>query len=165
VPHGAGVFNRCYSLSSAPGDRRPAPQGDGQARAGRQGLELVQRRAEEGGSLHVLPPAAASCSRTANAPLLLFGGGSGITPMMSLIKSALRSGHAAHFRLFYANRDKPSIIFDKELSICWQPPGRLEVDASPRCRAGPDHASRKIHGAFKGSRDAEAYLCAAPARS
>ena len=42
-----------------------------------------------------------------SAPLLLFGGGSGITPMMSLIKSALRSG-TRRMRLFYANRDKAS---------------------------------------------------------
>ena len=62
-----------------------------------------------------------------DAPLLLFGGGSGITPMMSLIKSALKSG-ARRMRLFYANRDKPSIIFDAELLSCIAShPSRLEV--------------------------------------
>ena len=55
-----------------------------------------------------------------DAPLLLFGGGSGITPMMSLIKSALQAG-TRRIRLFYANRDKPSIIFDAELEALVRP--------------------------------------------
>ncbi len=46
----------------------------------------------EGGTLEVLPPAGRFVLGDGDAPLLLFGGGSGITPMMSLIKSALRQG-------------------------------------------------------------------------
>jgi len=64
--------------------------------------------------LEVLPPAGRFVLGDGDAPLLLFGGGSGITPMMSLIKSALKAG-TRPIRLFYANRDKPSIIFDAEL--------------------------------------------------
>ena len=82
---------------------------------------------KEGGTIDVLPPAGRFVLGQGAVPLLLFGGGSGITPMMSLIKSALTSGNR-RVRLFYANRDKPSIIFDAEFeALATAHPGRLEV--------------------------------------
>src|ERR1700757_2799445 len=114
VPHDAGAFNRCYSLSSAPEtDGRHLKVTVKRVRGGK-GSNWFNDALAEGNTLHVLPPAGRFVLREGHAPLLLFGGGSGITPMMSLIKSALRSG-TRRIRLFYANRDKPSIIFDKEL--------------------------------------------------
>jgi 3-ketosteroid 9alpha-monooxygenase subunit B len=47
--------------------------------------------------------------------LLLLAGGSGITPIMSILKSALHQG-SGKVVLVYANRDEPSIIFAGELS-------------------------------------------------
>ena len=40
-----------------------------------------------------------------------FAGGSGITPIMSLIKTALSVEPESRFTLFYGNRDSRSIIF------------------------------------------------------
>ena len=40
-----------------------------------------------------------------------FAGGSGITPVMSLIRTALMAEPASRFTLFYGNRDASSIIF------------------------------------------------------
>ena len=40
-----------------------------------------------------------------------FAGGSGITPVMSLIRTALRAEPQARFTLFYGNRDSSSVIF------------------------------------------------------
>ena len=46
----------------------------------------------------------------------LFAGGSGITPLFSILKTALLSDPANKVTLFYANRDKPSVIYLKELN-------------------------------------------------
>jgi ring-1,2-phenylacetyl-CoA epoxidase subunit PaaE len=40
-----------------------------------------------------------------------FAGGSGITPVMSLIRTALKAEPSSRFTLFYGNRDSSSIIF------------------------------------------------------
>lgn len=45
-----------------------------------------------------------------------FAGGSGITPVISLIKTALATEPASHFTLFYGNRDANSIIFLEALA-------------------------------------------------
>ena len=45
-----------------------------------------------------------------------FAGGSGITPVMSLLKTALLSEPDSRFTLFYGNRDSASVIFLEELS-------------------------------------------------
>jgi len=45
-----------------------------------------------------------------------FAGGSGITPVMSLLKSALLTEPESRFTLFYGNRDSQSVIFLEELA-------------------------------------------------
>ncbi len=45
-----------------------------------------------------------------------FAGGSGITPFMSIIKSALTKEKNSLFTLFYGNRDRSSIIFKDKLN-------------------------------------------------
>ena len=47
--------------------------------------------------------------------LVMFGGGSGITPIMSLIKSVLNKEPASKISLIYANRDEDTIIFREHL--------------------------------------------------
>ncbi len=47
---------------------------------------------------------------------ILFGGGSGITPVMSILKSVLHQEPNSRISLVYANRDEASIIFNKELN-------------------------------------------------
>jgi ring-1,2-phenylacetyl-CoA epoxidase subunit PaaE len=44
-----------------------------------------------------------------------FAGGSGITPVMSLLKTALQTEPGSRFTLFYGNRDSQSVIFLEEL--------------------------------------------------
>jgi ring-1,2-phenylacetyl-CoA epoxidase subunit PaaE len=48
--------------------------------------------------------------------LILFAGGSGITPMMSIIKSILTQEPESILSLIYCNRDEESIIFRAELA-------------------------------------------------
>ena len=45
-----------------------------------------------------------------------FAGGSGITPVMSLIKTALKIEPQSRFTLFYGNRDSNSVIFLEQLA-------------------------------------------------
>jgi ring-1,2-phenylacetyl-CoA epoxidase subunit PaaE len=45
-----------------------------------------------------------------------FAGGSGITPVISLVKTALKSEPESRFTLFYGNRDSSSVIFLEQLA-------------------------------------------------
>ncbi|HCS21826.1 MAG TPA: oxidoreductase [Bacteroidetes bacterium] len=59
---------------------------------------------------------------------VLFGGGSGITPIMSLLKSILKQEPLSTISLVYANRDEQSIIFHKELAnLASAHPERLNI--------------------------------------
>jgi 3-ketosteroid 9alpha-monooxygenase subunit B len=158
VPHESGAFNRCYSLSSSPETDGRHLKVTVKRVAGGKGSNWFNDFLKEGGSLHVMPPAGRFVLKDSTAPLLLFGGGSGITPMMSLIKSALKSG-ARRIRLFYANRDKPSIIFDNELlGLIAGHSGRLEVIHHLDAEQGLTRRE-EILAAMKGFENAEAYLC------
>ena len=57
-----------------------------------------------------------------------FAGGSGITPIMSLIRTALKTEPKSRFTLFYGNRDASSIIFLEQLAALKDKYlGRLEL--------------------------------------
>ncbi len=159
VPHDSGTFNRCYSLSSAPEMDGPRLKVTVKRVEGGKGSNWFNDALKEGGSLHVMPPAGRFVLKdSGTAPLLLFGAGSGITPMMSLIKSALMAG-TRRIRLFYANRDKPSIIFDKELvDLLTSHATRLEVIHHLDAEQGLTTAD-EILAAMRDFEGAEAYLC------
>jgi 3-ketosteroid 9alpha-monooxygenase subunit B len=118
---------RCYSMSSAPdGGRRAA--GHGQAGRGRARLKLaVRSRAKPGSLLEVLPPAGVFTPRTLDGDFLLLAGGSGITPVFSILRSVLAEGQG-RITLIYANRDERSVIFRRELTaLAGAHPTRLMV--------------------------------------
>ncbi len=96
VGHADGAFNRCYSLSSAL-ETDGRPKVTVKRVTGGKGFNWFHDALKEGGTLEVPPPAGRCVLSDSTATLLLFGGGSGITPMMSLIKSALKgaSGRSA----------------------------------------------------------------------
>ena len=157
VPHADGAFNRCYSLSSAP-ETDALPKVTVKRVVGGKGSNWFHDVLKEGGTLDVLPPAGRFVLDEGEAPLLLFGGGSGITPMMSLIKSALKTGKR-RMRLYYANRDKVSVIFDAEFeALLAANPGRLEVVHHLDAVQGLTK-SEEIAVTLKGFETAEAYLC------
>ncbi|HEY5722041.1 MAG TPA: ferredoxin--NADP reductase [Allosphingosinicella sp.] len=57
-----------------------------------------------------------------------FAGGSGITPVISLLKTALTTEPESRFTLFYGNRDSQSVIFLEELArLKNRFMGRLEI--------------------------------------
>ena len=158
VPHEAGHFNRCYSLSSAPETDGHHLKVTVKRVEGGKGSNWFNEALKEGGALHVMPPAGRFVLNDSTATLLLFGGGSGITPMMSLIKSALKTGKR-QMRLFYANRDKQSIIFDAEFeALVKAHPGRLEIIHHLDATQGITKPE-EIVAAMKGFETGDAYLC------
>jgi len=117
---------RCYSLASAPvGDVRHKVTVK-RVEGGRVS-NWMNDRVEVGSELEVMKPAGIFCLRPATSKLILFSGGSGITPVISIIKTALESTQRP-IKLVYANRDAGSIIFAAELDALAARHGdRLEV--------------------------------------
>src|SRR5438270_486832 len=72
-------------------------------------------------------PAGVFCFGADDADVVAFAGGSGITPVFSLVKTALATT-SRPVHLLYANRDRDSIIFGDELErFAERYPDRLDV--------------------------------------
>jgi 3-ketosteroid 9alpha-monooxygenase subunit B len=121
-----GSVARCYSLCSSPFTddaltvtvKRTA---DGYA------SNWLCDHAHKGMRIHVLAPSGNFVPKTLDGDFLLMSAGSGITPIMSICKSALSEG-SGQVTLLYANRDDRSVIFAdalRELSAKY--PDRLTV--------------------------------------
>ncbi|MBI2693133.1 ferredoxin--NADP reductase [Mycobacterium nebraskense] len=121
-----GSVARCYSLCSSPFTddaltvtvKRTA---DGYA------SNWLCEHARAGMRIHVLAPSGNFVPKTLDDDFLLMAAGSGITPIMSITKSALAEG-SGQVTLLYANRDDRSVIFSdalRELSAKY--PDRLTV--------------------------------------
>ena len=81
----------------------------------------------EGDEVVLTRPAGTFCLDPTSTPLLGFAGGSGVTPILSLTKSALATTDRP-VRLLCADRDRPSVIFDAVMSeIVDRYPDRLDV--------------------------------------
>jgi 3-ketosteroid 9alpha-monooxygenase subunit B len=108
-----GSVARCYSLSSSPhvGD---LPTITVKRTAGGYASNWIADNLAAGSVLDTLPPAGTFCPDSLDADFLLFAAGSGITPVMSILKSALGQGRG-RVVLSYANRDERSVIFGADL--------------------------------------------------
>ena len=126
VPFEGAWLPRCYSLSSTPLDDEPLRVTIKQVRDGRASNWLCQQL-REGDQLDVLAPAGAFVPRHFDDDFVLFGGGSGVTPVLSILRSALIAG-SGRVLLIYANRDEASVIFAAELkALASAYPQRLQV--------------------------------------
>ncbi|MEE1925000.1 ferredoxin--NADP reductase [Pseudomonas sp. 148P] len=126
VPFEGGWLPRCYSLSSTPLLDEPLRVTVKRVRDGRASNWLCEDL-QEGQQLDVLPPAGVFVPRSLDDDLLLFGGGSGVTPVLSILRSALLAGQG-RILLVYANRDERSVIFRDELrQLASAHPRRLQV--------------------------------------
>ncbi|WP_296603846.1 ferredoxin--NADP reductase [Nocardioides sp.] len=121
-----GGAARCYSLCSSPvrDDRLSVTvkrTRDGYA------SNWLCDHVVAGDELDVLPPAGTFVPADLDADFLLLAGGSGITPVLSILKTALHSGSGSVV-LVYANRDEASVIFRAELvALAAEFPERLSV--------------------------------------
>lgn len=151
---------RCYSLASAPAwGERP---------------KVTVKRVEDGRvsnwlndnlgaghTIRVMPPDGRFVLHedpSRRNPLTLFAGGSGITPVISILKQALRETER-DVKLVYANRDRASVIFRAELeAIASEFAGRLEVVSHLDDAMGflaKDEIARLIEGRL----DSDFYIC------
>ncbi|WP_117212015.1 ferredoxin--NADP reductase [Allorhizocola rhizosphaerae] len=108
----AGDVARSYSFSSSP--LTGEPPRITVKRAGR-GSNWICDHVTPGSTLECLPPGGVFVPSSLDRDLLLIAGGSGITPVMSILKSALHAG-SGRVALVYANRDASSVIFGDELA-------------------------------------------------
>jgi ferredoxin-NADP reductase len=120
---------RSYSMSSCP-DTDPELMTTVKRVPGGLVSNWMHDNLAPGDTVEVTQPAGVFCLRDTagdSCPLVAFAGGSGITPIMSLAKSALATT-ARRVRILTANRDADSVIFAAELaSLAERYPGRLDV--------------------------------------
>lgn len=126
VPCGARPLPRCYSLSSTPFENQPL-QVTVKRVAGGRASNWLCGCLRAGDTLDVAVPAGIFTPKSYDGDFLMFGGGSGVTPVLSIIRSVLSNGKG-RIRLFYANRDERSVIFAAELAkLSREYPKRLQV--------------------------------------
>jgi 3-ketosteroid 9alpha-monooxygenase subunit B len=157
VPHPDGAFTRCYSLCTAPETDAEAMVTVKRVTGGK-GSNWFHDVLKEGATLEVMTPAGRFVLHDSAAPLLMFAGGSGITPMMGLIRSALKTTQRK-IRLFYANRDAVSVIFRAAFDQMQRAhPDRFDVCHHLDDQQGLTTAD-EIRQALAGFEQAEAYIC------
>lgn len=117
---------RCYSMSSTPGVDDELKVTVKRVPGGRFSNWMNDSLAE-GDEIEATLPAGVFRLTPGEGAVVAFAGGSGITPVISLIKAALATTRR-RVHLLYANRDQESIIFRAELDdLAERHPGRLEV--------------------------------------
>ncbi len=119
-------LQRCYSMSST-------PNLDCQLRvtvkrvAGGRGSNWICDNLKAGSKIEVMQPAGLFVTRDLSEDHLLCAGGSGITPVLSILRHVLVNG-SGKVRLIYANRDEASVIFKQTIKALGQEyVERLEV--------------------------------------
>jgi 3-ketosteroid 9alpha-monooxygenase subunit B len=110
-PEGAA---RCYSLCSSPAMGEPLKI-TVKRTAGGYGSNWICDNVVPGSTIEVLRPSGTFTPRSLDGQFLLFAAGSGITPVLSILKSVLHAGTGTVL-LVYANRDEPSVIFRRDLA-------------------------------------------------
>jgi ferredoxin-NADP reductase len=125
VTVGGQALRRCYSMSSAPveDELRITVKRD----PGGVVSNWLNDTACEGTEIHAAPPDGRFLLRDNGGEIIAFAGGSGITPIMSLLRTALATS-TRPLRLFYANRSRDSVIFAGALArLAEQHADRLTV--------------------------------------
>lgn len=148
---------RSYSMSSAPETDTELMTTVKRVAGGKVSNWMLDNIVE-GDELTMTRAAGTFCLDDTAAPLLGFAGGSGITPVLSLAKSALASTDRT-VRLLCADRDAASAIFDATLAeLAARYPGRLSVQRHLDADAGLLNAAAV--GEFVGAdTGADSYVC------
>ena len=104
---------RCYSMSSSPDVGEPLTTTVKRVPGGRMSNWMNDVIAP-GDRVEVMRPTGLFVLRATDVPIVAFAGGSGITPVMSIVKTAL-STTTRSITLVYANRSVDSVIFADDL--------------------------------------------------
>ena len=137
---------RCYSMSSTPAVAEHM-QVTVKRVPGGIVSNWVNDTVREGDELEVTVPGGAFVLDRTERDIVAFAGGSGITPVFSLVKAALAAS-TRRVRLLYANRDRQSVIFADALD-------QLATRHADRCVVA--HHLDDEQG-FVGSRDVADFL-------
>ncbi|MEO6887188.1 MAG: ferredoxin--NADP reductase [Jatrophihabitantaceae bacterium] len=117
---------RCYSLCSSPHVDAQLRVAVKRVRDG-VGSNWINDMLAVGDTVECLPPAGVFTPKSFEEDLLLFAGGSGITPVLSILKSALATGNGKVV-LVYANQHENVVIFATQLrELATAYPDRLHV--------------------------------------
>ncbi len=158
-----GSVARCYSLASSP-HTDSAPKVTVKRTAdGYASNWLCDNISPGGDSIEVLPPSGAFTPADLDEDFLLWAAGSGITPVISILKSVLAAG-TGRVVLCYANRDERSVIFADELrQLAARYAGRLtvlhwleSVQGLPPTRT---QMSGFAHTVLAGSATVQSFIC------
>lgn len=121
---------RSYSLSSSPQIEQYLAVTIKQLEGGKVS-NYIFHKIKKGDAIKVMPPMGNFCLEVqpkSDQSFVFIGAGSGITPLMSMIKTALHTGPKSKLMLVYGNKNENDVIFRDELSALEQQhPGRLEV--------------------------------------
>lgn len=122
--------NRSYSFCSSPSWNEPMTIAVKEVNGGKAST-FINRNLKAGDEIEVMEPMGnfhSPLNASNEKHYILFGGGSGITPLFSILKSVLAIEPKSHITLFYGNRDEQSIIFKEKLQgLVNQNPNRLKV--------------------------------------
>ena len=153
-----GYLDRCYSLSNLPGDSA--------------GLKITVKRVKDGRASNLLndsikvgdiidvasPSGRFTLGNNPASSLALFAAGSGITPVISIIKYALAETDST-IKLLYANSNRQQIIFDAELSeLQQQYPERFNCVHHISSESGRINETA-INQFIEGGLNANFYIC------
>jgi 3-ketosteroid 9alpha-monooxygenase subunit B len=117
---------RCYSMSSSPAVD-PQLKVTVKRTPGGVVSNWINDRLAEGDTLEATRPAGIFRLGTSQGDVVAFSAGSGITPVLSLVKTALATT-TRQVRLLYANQDHDAVIFASELEVLGRQYGqRLRV--------------------------------------
>ena len=151
---------RCYSLASCPDLGETLKIGVKRVAGGRVS-NWMNDNLKAGDSIRASVPEGRFVldpETRAGAPLFLFAGGSGITPVIALLKSALTNTKRS-VALLYANQDRSSVIYDEEIDrIAAEHPDRVLVRHHLDSEGGylrPDEIRALLHH----TDIAEFYIC------
>lgn len=148
---------RCYSMSSTPTLDDCLRITIKRVRGGR-GSNWICDHVKAGDLLEVLPPAGVFTPAEIERDVVLFAGGSGITPVLSILRSVLAGG-TGKACLVYANRDRQSVIFQQALdALAAAHPQRLQVTHWLDAELGVPTIAQLADLALPW-RDADAFIC------
>jgi 3-ketosteroid 9alpha-monooxygenase subunit B len=152
---------RCYSMSSAPAIDDELTVTIKRVPGGAVSNWLLDH-VSAGDEVEVTYPAGVFRLDPDETELVAFAAGSGITPVFSLLKTAL-STTERHVRLLYANRDPESVIFRREIDALVEQHGD-RFDVAHHLDVERGFVNGEVVGSFLGTVDGGAgyYLCGPP---
>ncbi len=165
-------LNRSYSFCSSPALKEPLTIAVKEVFQGK-GSGFINRHLQEGMSIQLMEPMGnfhIPMSAANKRHYLLFAGGSGITPVFSILKSALAVEQESRVTLFYGNTSEEQIIFREAIQAIANKDSRLKVvhvldqqTAALQAEQGPMNKENVLallrkHGVQNFS-DAQCFVC------